>query len=688
MRAENRWLVWRYSPDGKKLPHDPKKPAGKPIDSTDEKLWVDYDTASKVVEAGGVEGLGFALGDGWAGVDLDDVRDPASGRVTPSAQAIVEQLDSYTEVSPSGTGLKIFIKAWLGRNHKREGLEIYGYGRYFTVTGLHVANTATEPQARANELTELIDREFGAADTEPNADDEPTPTEESAPENEFAEGGRNNNLARIGGSLRRLNFSDEELLETLRAVNRARCKPPLADHEVQQVARSVGRYAPNKAERAIDWMNERHAVLVESGKTIVITERIDPVLKRRVIDRSDFADIKKRYCRNTIKVKVNGKEIKRPLGDYWLAHPGARLYTSIVYDPEVHHPPEVYNLWRGFAITPKQGSWSGLRQHVEEIICCGDPDVFRYFLGWMARMVQKPGRPGEVALVMKGAQGAGKGLLARSLGHVFGQHFVHLARAHQLTGHFNAHIQDAVLVFADEAVWGGDKTNEGPLKAMITEPTLPIERKGRDAYFVKNVLHLMLASNNDWAAPVGVDDRRFCVVEVLPDRVGDHKYFKAIREEMNRGGYEALLYDLLHYDLKGFDHRKPPQTDAAFAQKLHGFTPVQRWWFEKLKNGRLLPLDREWVPEVPRTTLYENYLDAMQKTGVLRRSLETELGVQLRALVKGLGQVRRSVKGSRERCWVFPPLGICRAEFEAAVNKKLQWEPVGNPDDEPPEMGF
>jgi Family of unknown function (DUF5906)/Primase C terminal 1 (PriCT-1) len=677
MRADKRWVVWRFSADGKKLPHDPRDPKGRAIDTTDEKFWVDYDTAAKVVEAGGVDGLGFVLGDGWAGVDLDDVRDPATGVITPAAKVIVQALDSYTEISPSGTGLKLFIKAWLGKNHKRVGLEIYGYSRYFTVTGLHMADTPTEPQARSGELTALVQKEFGSTDvdepegdaTEIDVDDLPDP------DAELIEGGRNNALARIGGSLRRLDFGDEELLSALQAFNHHRCRPPLPDPEVKTIARSVGRYAPSKAERAIDWMNQRHAILMENGKTIVITEGEDPVLKRTVLDRGAAADIRLMYCDHPILLKVAGKKVSRPLGDYWLNHPGRRKYTRVVFDPEANHAPDVLNLWKGLAVKPEKGSWSALRDHIHHVIAGGRQDVFEYFIGWMARAVQKPGRPGEVGLVMKGAQGAGKGILARSLGHVFGQHFVHVARSHHLTGHFNAHLQDAVLVFADEAVWGGDKTAEGALKALITEPTLQIERKGRDTFNVKNVIHLMVASNNEWAVPAGLDDRRFCIVEVLGTKVGDHKYFRAIREEMNRGGYAAMLFDLMAYDLKTFDHRKPPQTDAALQQKLLGMSPTQRWWFEKLKDGRLLPADKGWEATVPRTALHENYVNALDTVGIQRKSLETELGIQLRNLLGDLPmrETRRQANGGRQRCWIFPPLTECREQFERLVKKKITW---------------
>ena len=100
------------------------------------------------------DGLGFLLGDGWAGVDLDKCRDPESGALTQWALDIVARFDSYTEISPSRTGLKIFVRGSLPEGtggRRRKGfaaykgcpdgpesgeIEVYSATRYFTVTGV------------------------------------------------------------------------------------------------------------------------------------------------------------------------------------------------------------------------------------------------------------------------------------------------------------------------------------------------------------------------------------------------------------------------------------------------------------------------------------------------------------------------------------------------------------------------
>ena len=67
-------------------------------------------------------------------------------------------------------------------------------------------------------------------------------------------------------------------------------------------------------------------------------------------------------------------------------------------------------------------------------------------------MVQRPERQAETAIVMRGEkEGTGKGILARALLYLMGQHGYAISNAKHLTGQFNAHLRDCVFLFGDEA---------------------------------------------------------------------------------------------------------------------------------------------------------------------------------------------------------------------------------------------
>jgi len=109
-----------------------------------------------------VDGIGFQLGDSYTGIDLDDCRDARSGDIEPWAREIIRQLDSYTEISPSGTGIHILAKGTLPPRGRRKGpVEIYSGGRYLTMTGEHLDGTPGTVEERQTELTDFHAQIFG-----------------------------------------------------------------------------------------------------------------------------------------------------------------------------------------------------------------------------------------------------------------------------------------------------------------------------------------------------------------------------------------------------------------------------------------------------------------------------------------------------------------------------------------------
>jgi putative DNA primase/helicase len=125
---------------------------------------------------GTLAGLGFTFtaDDPYCGVDLDKCRNDKTGALAPWSQAIVEKLASYTEVSPSGTGVKIFLRGKLpGSRNRKDRIEMYDQARFFTVTGQHVADTPTTVEERQQALEELYRQTFG--EEKPRIDEHPPP---------------------------------------------------------------------------------------------------------------------------------------------------------------------------------------------------------------------------------------------------------------------------------------------------------------------------------------------------------------------------------------------------------------------------------------------------------------------------------------------------------------------------------
>ena len=201
------WVCWREEDrDGKptKVPVVPT--AGAFASTTGPNTWTGFETAFEFLDTGEADGVGFVFSedDPIVGVDLDDCRDPETGDVDDDAQDIIARLDSYTEVSPSGTGYHVLLTGELpdGRN-RRGSVELYDTARFFTVTGDHVERTPTRV-ARRQDALRAIHREY-VQDTE----------RDTASESEQRDGA-DNQLPPTGTADVDIDLEDEDLLEKAR----------------------------------------------------------------------------------------------------------------------------------------------------------------------------------------------------------------------------------------------------------------------------------------------------------------------------------------------------------------------------------------------------------------------------------------------------------------------------------------
>jgi primase-polymerase (primpol)-like protein len=143
-------VCWKWAwVDGRwtKVPTNAK--FGGRASTTDATTWSPLDVAIAFMERHNLPGVGFVITphDPFVGIDLDHCRDPQTGDIAAWARQIVDDVDSLTEITPSETGLRIWITTHdgllPGRAHgRRQGpVEVYGAGRFFTVTGHRLERT-------------------------------------------------------------------------------------------------------------------------------------------------------------------------------------------------------------------------------------------------------------------------------------------------------------------------------------------------------------------------------------------------------------------------------------------------------------------------------------------------------------------------------------------------------------------
>ncbi|MDD3566664.1 MAG: DUF3987 domain-containing protein [Methanothrix sp.] len=167
------WVMWRWYLKGGKWTKPPLNIEGVKIDITSPDNWCDFTTALQAYQRGQFDGIGFSLGamDSLGGVDLDHCIQ--GGKIEPWALEIIEELGSYAEISPSGTGVRVFgLTPRVVEGRKKDNIEMYVDGRYLTVTGCRLDNSASDLVDFDEAFGAVYDRAF--PDSPESEDFDPT----------------------------------------------------------------------------------------------------------------------------------------------------------------------------------------------------------------------------------------------------------------------------------------------------------------------------------------------------------------------------------------------------------------------------------------------------------------------------------------------------------------------------------
>lgn len=459
-------------------------------------------------------------------------------------------------------------------------------------------------------------------------------------------------------------------------------------------------YGPDLAQErmgALERMNEVYTAADDRGRFRIVASVVDPSFSppRRYWQRYTRWDLEQ-INTDTMRTK-KGKTVR--VAQTWMDWKGRRTVQGIVFDPEREHK-GFLNLWQGWAVEPRRGDWSLLRQLIEENLSDGHAEQSEYILNWCAQMFQRPGSPAESALVLRGEKGTGKGTLGKVLAAVCGVHGLHVTSSEHLTGRFNSHLNNCIFMFADESIAPHDQAANARLKGLITEPTLAVEGKGVDLVTVKNMIHIMMATNDEWAVPASLEDeRRYFCGDVNGGRRGDSAFFDRLYAQLAAGGTQAFLFDMLNRDISGWHPRgQIPVTASTVRQKVLNLRPIAQFWFDLLWQG-VFPFEPasadgvEWDGpfgvKVFKQDLREAFEEFARRNGFgaggMGRGQDVVMIRDLRALIgDGLNTDRKArvpedrpeVKALGDgRAWVYqiPPLAECRAEMERQLGGPAGW---------------
>ena len=177
-------------------------------------------------------------------------------------------------------------------------------------------------------------------------------------------------------------------------------------------------------------MNNQHAIIDNvGGKTVIASweaSSLDPT--RQIIAFQNKDSFVLRYSNRYATIEITTKrgattQADVPLSQWWLTHHNRRQYRAITFWPGKDKVVnECLNLWRGWGCEPRKGDWSLIRDHIEIVLAGENAEFAVYLIRCIAWAIQNPDKQAEVAVVLIGAKGSGKGTLVRLLERIFGQH--------------------------------------------------------------------------------------------------------------------------------------------------------------------------------------------------------------------------------------------------------------------------
>lgn len=291
--------------------------------------------------------------------------------------------------------------------------------------------------------------------------------------------------------------------------------------------------------------------------------------------------------------------------DKWINSPmrNSRSREDCIPYENIRDVPEnVFNTYQGLSINKERALLHGdkkiepvlefIKNHwcKHDIDKGCDPDninvdLYHHVLDWMAHLIQKPWKKMSFALVLMGREGTGKGMIVQLLGEIIGPvHYYQPTSNEEMFGKFNNLLDNRILCFADEMVWGGDKKHSGLLKKLLTETRRTSNTKYGPTRETTNYINWVMASNEDWVVPAGSGARRYTVIEVddwLKDQ--SHEVKKRLAESCPFS-FAKFLYNR---DISNFDPNRCMETSALSRQKERNMKSTHRWLYNKMVSCML-----------------------------------------------------------------------------------------------------
>lgn len=162
------------------------------------------------------------------------------------------------------------------------------------------------------------------------------------------------------------------------------------------------------------------------------------------------------------------------------------------------------------------------------------------------------------------------------------------------------------------------------------------------------------------------------MLAVSDGNLQDIDFFEAVKDQMQNGGYEAMLYDLLRVEYPLKELRRAPKTKALLDQILNTSNVARKFWIDRLRDGTLSQRDGEWTGAISAADLHGDYLEFANKLKAGYLLDPQAFGKEIRKICKDVTTGKPTIDGKRSTMYYFPPLDRCRLLYEKLVGMEGQ----------------
>lgn len=405
-------------------------------------------------------------------------------------------------------------------------------------------------------------------------------------------------------------------------------------------------------------MNTQFAHVIIGGRNLVAYGDYDNC-KNKTFSYEKFSEFEKRFLHKRAIAKMNA-------GKAWLCWSGKRFYPEgAVFAPGSLSVPETQmNLFRGYSKTPRPGDVSFFIKHIREVICSNNEVHAKYVMQFFAHLLQKPEEKPTVAIVQKSIEGTGKSSLVQVIREILGAYAIATNGTDIFTQQFNSILENKLFIFVDEANLRAQKESQ-TLKALISEDSVVIQRKGIEPYPMTSYTRYVFATNNEHVLNAGSRERRYLVLEPSTKYAQDQQYFSDY-QRFCRESSECVIDYLLKLDISDFNPRVAPFSESLLDEKIVSLTPALSFFHEELLNG--LPF-KGTESSVRSYTLYTCFSEHLEKISV--KMTPAQIRSTLGKLCRSLG-MRPTGRAGRDLRYDYGSVEELRASFAARLGEKVE----------------